>query len=251
MDIHLGKLATASSMLGLNSLYSLGSPLAWKPDFESKTRNAMSYMIKNPGVVCRLLVEHLQMTSLALAIAVLVAIPLALVVSRYRWLRGPVIGTLSTLYTIPSLALMILLVPIFGLSRSSVVAAMVIYAQIILVLNTTAGLRSIEPAILEAAKGMGMTVWQRWWQVQVPLTLPIFLAGLRLSAIVGIATATIGAKFGAGGLGVLLFEGIAQAGRYDKIWAGAIAVVVLALAINQVLLVLEQATSPAGRKRST
>ena len=95
-----------------------------------------------------------------------------------------------------------------------------------------------------------MNAWQRWVRVQVPLILPIFLAGLRLAAIVGIAIATIGAKFGAGGLGVLLFDGIAQAGRYDKIWAGAIAVAILAFVINGALLALEWASNPARRLSS-
>jgi osmoprotectant transport system permease protein len=94
---------------------------------------------------------------------------------------------------------------------------------------------------------MGMNPWQRWWRVQVPLVLPIFLAGLRLASIVAIAIATIGAKFGAGGLGTLLFDGIAQSGRYDKIWAGAIAVSLLAFAINAALLALEAAVSPTRR----
>ncbi len=207
----------------------------------------MSYVIKNPGIVWDLLLQHLQMTSLALLIGVLVALPLSLLITRYRWLSVPVIGTLGTLYTVPSLALIILLVPIFGLNSNSVVVAMAIYAQVILVRNITVGLQSIKPAILEAARGMGMNPWQRWWRVQVPLIMPIFLAGLRLAAIVGIAIATIGAKFGAGGLGVLLFDGIAQAGRYDKIWAGAIAVAILALVINGALLALEWASNPARR----
>jgi osmoprotectant transport system permease protein len=207
----------------------------------------MSYIWQNPGIVWGLLLEHLQMTGLALLIAVLVAFPLALLMLRYRWLTVPVMGTLGTLYTIPSLALIILLVPLFGLSATSVVVAMALYAQVILVRNITVGLQSIDATILEAAEGMGMNAWQRWWQVQVPLALPIFLAGLRIAAVVGIAIATIGAKFGAGGLGVLLFDGIAQAGRYDKIWAGAIAVAVLALAINTALLTLERASNPANR----
>jgi len=207
----------------------------------------VSYIIENPGIVWNLLLEHLQMTSLALAIAVLVALPLALLITRYRWLSVPVMGTLGTLYTVPSLALIILLVPVFGLNSNSVIVAIAIYAQVILVRNITVGLQSIQPAILEAARGMGMNPWQRWWRVQVPLILPIFLAGLRLAAIVGIAIATIGAKFGAGGLGVLLFDGIAQAGRYDKIWAGAIAVAILAFAINGALLALEWASNPARR----
>jgi osmoprotectant transport system permease protein len=202
----------------------------------------VSYIIKNPGIVGNLLLEHLQMTSLALLIAVLVALPLSLLITRYPWLSVPVMGTLGVLYTVPSLALIILLVPLFGLNSNSVVVAMVIYAQVILVRNITVGLQGINPVILEAARGMGMNGWQCWWRVQVPLITPIFLAGLRLAAIVGIAIATIGAKFGAGGLGVLLFDGIAQAGRYDKIWAGAIAVAMLAIAVNVALLALEWAS---------
>jgi osmoprotectant transport system permease protein len=125
----------------------------------------------------------------------------------------------------------------------------VMYTQVILVRSLVVGLQSIPSSVLEAARGMGMNLWQRWWQVQVPLMLPIFLAGLRIAAVVAIAIATIGAKFGAGGLGTLLFEGIAQAGRYDKIWAGAIAVALLAFVLNGLLLRLERIAS--STKRST
>lgn len=204
----------------------------------------MSYIIQNPSIVWELLWQHLQMTGLTLLIAVLVALPLALLITRYHWLNVPILGVLGILYTVPSLALIILLVPVFGLNARSVIVAMILYTQIILVRNLAVGLQSIKPAILEAAKGMGMNPWQRWWRVQVPLVLPIFLAGLRLAAIVAVAIATIGAKFGAGGLGTLLFDGIAQAGRYDKIWAGSIAVAVLAFAINGALLALEWAAKP-------
>jgi osmoprotectant transport system permease protein len=207
----------------------------------------MSYILNNPGIVWNLVLQHLQMTSLTLVIAVAIALPLSLLITRYRWLNVPVLGVLGILYTVPSLALIILLVPIFGLNAQSVVAAMVIYTQVILVRNLAVGLQSIKPAILEAAKGMGMNPWQRWWQVQVPLILPIFLAGLRIAAIVAIAIATIGAKFGAGGLGTLLFDGINQAGRYDKIWAGAISVSLLAFIINGALLALERAANPGRR----
>ncbi|GAB4159504.1 MAG: ABC transporter permease [Cyanobacteria bacterium J069] len=206
----------------------------------------MLYLLRNPTLVWNLALEHLQMTLVALAIAVLVALPVALLVTRYRWLSVPVLGSLGILYTIPSLALIIFLVPVFGLNARSVIVAMVLYTQVILVRNLVVGLEGIKPSVLEAARGMGMNPWQRWWRVQVPLILPIFLAGLRLSAIVAIAIATIGAKFGAGGLGTLLFDGIAQ-GRYDKIWSGAIAVSLLAFVINALLLTLEAATSPSRR----
>ncbi|MGY2974668.1 ABC transporter permease [Thermostichus sp. MS-CIW-37] len=201
----------------------------------------MSYLLSHPGLVWQLTQEHLAMVGMTLGVAVVLALPLALLIHQVRWLALPVMGILSILYTVPSLALIILLVPWFGLNARSVVVAMVIYTQVILVRHFCVGLRSVEPAILEAAKGMGMNFWQRWWQVQVPLMLPIVLAGLRLAAIVAIAIATVGAKFGAGGLGTLLFDGIAQAGRYDKIWAGSLAVGSLALLVNTALLSLEWA----------
>lgn len=209
----------------------------------------MSYIVQNPNLVWELLLEHLQMTGLTLVIATLMAVPIALLVNRFRWLHVPVLGLLGALYTIPSLALIILLVPFFGLNAYSVIVAMVIYSQVILVRSLIVGLQSIAPTVLEAATGMGMSGWQRWWQIQVPLILPIFLAGLRIAAIVAVAIATIGAKFGAGGLGTLLFDGIAQAGRYDKIWAGAIGVSLLAFALNGAILWLEQATNPTQRLR--
>ncbi len=213
-----------------------------------KSQIGMNYILKNPGIVFGLLLEHLQMTGLAVVIAIAIALPLALLVTHYHWLSVPVLGLLGTLYTVPSLALIILLVPIFGLNRQSVVVAMIIYTQVILVRNFSVGLQSIEPAILEAASGMGMNLWQRWWRVQVPLILPICLAGVRLATIVAIAIAAIGAKFGAGGLGVLLFDGVSQS-RNDKIWAGTIVVALLAIVLNGILLGLEWLSSPDRKIR--
>jgi len=204
----------------------------------------VSYLFQNPGSVLNRLLEHLAMTGAALLIALTLALPIGILVARYRRIAPVVMGVLGTLYTIPSIALMILLLPIFGLNAKSVVATLVIYSQVILVRNIAAGLQAIDPAILEAARGMGMNAWQRWWQVQLPLALPIMLAGARLAAIVAIAIAAVGAKFGAGGLGQLLFEGIQQTGRYDKIWAGAIAVSALAFAFNGALLALERKLDP-------
>jgi len=183
----------------------------------------MSYILNNPDVILQLLREHLVMVSSALVMATLIALPLSLLLTRWPRLATGVMGLLGTLYTIPSIALLILLLPIFGLNQRSVIVALVIYTQIILVRNMVTGLKGVPPIMLEAARGMGMNGWQRWWQVQAPLALPVILAGVRLAMIVAIAIATIGAKFGAGGLGTLLFDGIAQ-NRYDKILAGALVV---------------------------
>lgn len=206
----------------------------------------MSYLISHPGDVLTLLLQHLRMTGIALGVAIALSVPLALLVTRLRWLAVPVLGGLGVFYTIPSLALIIFLVPLFGLNATSVIVAMVLYTQVILVRNLTVGLAGINPAVLEAARGMGMTVAQRWWRVQVPLVLPVFLAGVRIAAVVAIAIATIGAKFNAGGLGKLLFDGI-QTNRYDKIVAGSMAVAALALTINGLLLTLEYYAQPQRR----
>src|SRR4051794_12915275 len=206
----------------------------------------MSYIVEHPDIVLQLLWQHLQLTLTALIIAVIIALPLGVLIQRNRLLATPVMGTLGILYTIPSLALIILLLPLFGLNATPVIVALVIYAQVILVRNVVAGLNSVSQAVLEAATGMGMNGWQRWARVELPLALPIIIAGLRIAAVVCIAIATIGAKFSAGGLGTLLFDGISQ-NRDDKIWAGAIMVSALALAANWLLQAAERLFDPALR----
>jgi len=204
----------------------------------------MSYILENPGLIARLIGQHLMITGTALAISVLIALPLGYLIARNKRLAGPIFGVLGTVYTIPSIALIILFIPLFGLNSRSVIVALVLYTQVILVRNIVAGLNSIDPAILEAARGMGMNGWQIWWRVQLPLAMPLILAGGRIAAVVAIAIATIGAKFSAGGLGTLLFQGIAQAGRYDKIWAGAILVALLALSLNTIIKNIEKRSRP-------
>lgn len=204
----------------------------------------MTYLLANPERVLILLWQHIFLTMGSLILASAIALPLGWLLYRHKKLAGPVLGVLGILYTIPSIALIIFLIPLFGLNKRSVIVALVIYCQVILVRNVMAGLESIDPAILEAAQGMGMNTMQVAWQVQLPLALPVTLAGLRIAAVVSVAIATLGAKFGAGGLGTLLFEGIAQAGRVDKIWLGAILVGLLALLINRGILALEHHFTP-------
>ncbi len=117
---------------------------------------ALLYIRNNPGVIRDLVGQHLILTGAALGIALAIALPVSLLVYRVRWLAVPILGVLSVLYTIPSLALIILLIPAFGLTRTSVVIALVVYAQIVLVRNILAGLGSVDPATIEAARGMGM-----------------------------------------------------------------------------------------------
>jgi osmoprotectant transport system permease protein len=226
----------------VQSLAAVGGPLGPPLD-------GLRYIAGHPDVVGGQLAEHVRVTAVALAIALAIALPLGTLIANRPALAGPVLGVLGLLYTVPSLALIILLIPVFGLNATSVVVALIIYAQVILVRNISAGLAGIDPAIVEAARGMGMGGWQTWRRVQLPLALPIILAGVRIAAVVCIGIAAIGAKFNAGGLGTLLFDGIAQGGRADKIWAGALAVGALALAVNGALLALERALAPSARVR--
>jgi osmoprotectant transport system permease protein len=200
----------------------------------------VNYLLSNPNVVLARVAEHVQMTVAALLVALLIALPLGTLITDRPRLATPVLGTLGILYTVPSLALIILLLPLFGLNARSVIIALIIYAQVILVRNVVIGMQSVDPAVNEAARGMGMSDWQRWWRVRLPLAVPLIVAGIRLAAVTTIGIAAVGAKFSAGGLGQLLFDGIAQ-NRMDKVWAGAIALGVLAFATNGALLLVERA----------
>lgn len=206
----------------------------------------MGYLFNNPDVILKLTGQHLYMTLVSLLVATLIALPLSMVLVRNERLSSVVLGILGVFYTIPSIALLILLLPVFGLNQTAVIAALVIYTQIILVRNMVTGLKGVPAPTLEAAKGVGMSAWQRWVKVQMPLALPVILAGMRIAAVVAVAIATIGAKFGAGGLGTLLFDGIAQ-NRYDKIVAGSVAVALLAFALNRLLIAAEDHFDVAKR----
>lgn len=198
----------------------------------------MAYLLSHPLDVLRLLGVHVLLTLGALLIAALIALPLGWLLHQKRVLAAPVLGVLGIIYTIPSIALIIFMIPLFGLNARSVLAALILYCQVILVRNTLAGLDGVSPAVLEAARGMGMNPAQIAFRVQFPLALPVILAGARIAAVTSVAIATIGAKFGAGGLGVLLFDGITQ-NRSDKIVLGTVLVGLLALALNRSLLFLE------------
>ena len=194
----------------------------------------MGYLIANWDEVGVLLLQHLWLTISALGMATVIALPLGVLLARYSWLRGPLLGLLGVLYTIPSLSLLVLLIPLLRLGYWPAVVTLVIYAQLILVRNVVVGLTGVDAAIIEAARGMGMSGWQRLFQVELPLAMPLLLAGLRIATLSTIAIATIAAFVNAGGLGTLLFDGVRSSNR-EKIVAGAIAVSALAVAANTLL----------------
>ncbi|PKO04220.1 MAG: ABC transporter permease [Chloroflexi bacterium HGW-Chloroflexi-3] len=199
----------------------------------------MNYLVNNFNVVAELFLQHLQLTLAVIFFSLLIGIPLGLLLARIRWLRGPVMSVLGIIYTIPSLSFFVLLIPIFGLGTRPAIVALTAYAQLLLIRNWLVGLTTIEPAVLEAARGMGLNGWQRFWQIEFPLALPMLLAGIRLVALSSIGIGTIAAFINAGGLGVLLFQGVITA-NYSKIFTGALAVTVLSFAANYFIRYLEQ-----------
>ncbi len=199
----------------------------------------MNYFFSHFPLIAQLFFEQLRLTLLALGIAILIALPLGLLVTRVRRLQGPVLAVLGVIYTIPSLSLLVLLIPFLGLGTLPAVVALVAYAQLMLVRNWVVGLVSIPAWILEAADGMGMNGWQRFARVDFPLALPLLLSGVRLAVIAIIGIGTIAALINAGGLGTLLFQGVDTA-NYQMILAGSLAVSVLAIGANILLRYLER-----------
>ena len=205
------------------------------------------YLTQYPDRVWGYFVEHLQLTLISLGIALLIAIPIGIWLSRRKGAQGPVLGLLSILYTIPSLALFVLLVPLFGLGLDNGVTALVIYAQVVLVRNIVAALEGVPASVLEAARGMGMSPQQVFRKVELPLALPVILAGLRIATLSTIGIGTIAALVGAGGLGRLLLDGVQQTNE-GKIWAGALAVSALAIGINAALRYAEKRAEVATHR---
>ncbi|MBF0246274.1 MAG: ABC transporter permease, partial [Planctomycetes bacterium] len=158
----------------------------------------------------RLLGEHLFLTGVATTLAILIGLPLGILVSHNRWLRTPVMGTIGVLQTVPSLAMLaILLSLLHRIGSVPAVIALVLYALLPIVRNTLAGIEGIPPDMSEAARGIGMNSRQTLFWVEIPLALPTIMAGIRTAAVIGVGIATLSAFIGAGGLGQLINRGLA------------------------------------------
>ena len=188
----------------------------------------------------RALVEHAELSATALFLASLLALPLGhLLAARAGKLSDTVLAALGLLYSIPSMALLVFLVPVFGLGNVSAVIALVLYAQFVLVRSVVLGFRGVDPNVREAAKGMGLNPAQLLLRVELPLALPTLIGGLRIAASSVIGIATIAAWINAGGLGSLLFEGIYQ-NHIPKILWGVVLISGFALLIELALLDIEK-----------
>jgi osmoprotectant transport system permease protein len=194
----------------------------------------MQYLLSHPDIVARALGQHIWLSFASLALACAFAIPLGVLAARSRLAAVPIFGVLGVIYTIPSLALFALLVPVLGLGFTTALVALAAYAQMILVRNIAAGIAGIAPSVIEAARGMGMNAWQIFWRVERPLAMPVALGGLRIAAVSIIGIANVAAWIDAGGLGTLVLGGI-QADYPSKAVAGALVSAALALTVDFLL----------------
>ncbi|QDY80488.1 ABC transporter permease [Streptomyces qinzhouensis] len=190
--------------------------------------------------------QHLQLTAAAVALALVVAVPLAVAARTARWAAGPVLALTTILYTIPSLAMFSLLLPVYGLSASLVIAGLVLYSLTLLVRNILAGLRAVPEETRQAARGLGYGPLRLLLTVELPLALPAAMAGLRIATVSAISLVTIGAIVGYGGLGNLIYAGMNTYFKAQVLTASVLCVVI-AVAADLLLLLVQRLATPWAR----
>jgi osmoprotectant transport system permease protein len=194
------------------------------------------------------LVQHIELTAIAIGIGMVIAMAAALFAHRHRWFEAPFSLFAAFLYTVPALAFFELMVQVTGINRFTAEIALVSYTLLILFRNTLAGLRAVPPDALEAAQAMGLTRCQMLFRVELPLALPPIMAGLRIATVTTISLATVAAYIGAGGLGEPIFDGIQTGFKTEFIAAGVLAIV-LALAADGLLVIAQRLLTPWARRR--
>ena len=190
-------------------------------------------------------VEHIELTALAVALAVVIGVPLGAYLTRERFLAGPVLAVISLIQTVPSVALLGLLIPLLGIGEKPALLALFLYALLPIVRNTYTGLDSVDPAAIEAARGMGLREGQIVRQIALPQAMPVVFGGIRTATVISVGVATLAALIGAGGLGKFIFRGIAMVDM-KTVLLGAIPAALLALVLDLGLAALEKRLVPLG-----
>lgn len=210
----------------------------------------MQYLLDQPGRVLELTWDHIQLVGIAVLIAAVIGIPVGILISRIPALQLPILNASGLLYTIPSLAFFAILIPYTGIGKTTAIIALVMYSLLSIIRNTYVGMDEVDDSIKDAADGMGMTRIQRLRYVELPLALPYILTGLRIATVAAIGIAVIAAVIGGGGLGRLIFDGIRSPNMRDRVVAGAIMSVGLALIadylIGRLVLVFRRDLRPSA-----
>jgi len=209
--------------------------------------NGLGFFSQHAGEILQATLEHVWLVGATMLLAIAIGVPLGILVARRPWLSKPILGGANIAETIPSLALLGFLLPAPWLGERAdrvAITALTLYALLPIIRNTAAGITGVDPAVREAARGMGMTPRQILFQVELPLSLSTVLAGIRVATVLTIGVATIAAAVGAGGLGEFIFRGLAMVNN-QLILAGAIPAAALALLADFCLSVLERRLRPA------
>jgi osmoprotectant transport system permease protein len=208
--------------------------------------NVFQFMVQNHDQVLELTLEHLWLVGISTLLAVLIGIPLGVLIAHWPVLNKPVLASANIIQTIPSLALFGFLLPLPWLGERAdrlAILALTLYALLPLIRNTYTGIREVDPAVVEAGRGMGLTDRQLLFQVELPLAVSVILSGVRVAVVISVGLATIAAAIGAGGLGEFIFRGLAMVNN-QLILAGAIPAAALALFADTSLGWLERRLRP-------
>jgi osmoprotectant transport system permease protein len=191
----------------------------------------VKWFLRNWDQVAVALYEHVLISLTALAIAAVLSLAMGILAARRPRILQATLAVTGTLYTIPTLAFLALLIPLVGLGKTNVIIAMIAFSLVIMTRNIATGIRDVPADIVEAARGMGMSARQLLVRVELPLAMPVIVAGLRIATVTVISVTTVGAYVNAGGLGTLIFSGITS-DHAPKIWTGALAACALAVAAD-------------------
>lgn len=196
-----------------------------------------------------LTLQHLELSAIGVALAAAIGVPLGYIITRNKMLAKIVMGTTDMLQTIPALALLALLMLWLGLGDGPLIAALVVYSLLPIVRNTYTGITGIDASLVEAGKGMGMTKWQLLRMVQIPIAVPVIMAGIRVAMVTAIGIASIGVLIGAGGLGAPIWRGMQQMDN-AMILSGAIPAALLAIITEIFMERVEKGLTPRGLRKA-
>ncbi len=205
----------------------------------------IDYISEAKTQIITLLLEHIQLTAMAVGLAILIGVPLGILISYVKKLDRPVLGVANVVQAIPSMALLGFAIPFLGIGATPAIVMVVLYSLLPIIKNTYTGIQNINPQMIEAAHGIGLTEFQILTKVQIPLALPVIMAGVRISSVTAVGLMTMAAFIGGGGLGFLVFSGIRTVNNY-QILAGAIPACLLALTVDFLCGVVEKLVTPVS-----
>jgi osmoprotectant transport system permease protein len=197
-----------------------------------------NYDPSDPGSIPNLFLQSLELVGITMFISIIIAIPIGILVARYRRLYLPIITVSGLLYTIPSIAAFALLLPITGLTPTTAIIPLILYNMLVLIRNTAAAVNGIDPLLIEVGRAMGMKRYQTLFRVTLPLALPVIVAGIRIATVTTIGISALAALVGQGGLGDLIFKNIVT-GDFNAVIAGAILIAFFAIVADLSLLALQ------------